>query len=125
MASPGKDKVAHGQAVARARAVAQSAACGGSVGQHVFVIGHWIHVVKRDVLRRFGVGWRATRGLDWRAAPQAEVAEDLRHDLAVINHGDDPHGLLAHRAAERIAVPDFEDEVAPFLGSLPAWSPFV
>ena len=44
------------------------------------------------------------------------MAENLLHDLPIIDHGDDAHGVLADRTAERVTVPDFEDEVAPFAG---------
>jgi hypothetical protein len=61
----------------------------------------------REVLRRRS---------GWRVVPSAQVAEDLLHHPRVVNDGDDPHWVLANGAAERVHVPDPQDQVAPPLG---------
>ena len=85
-----------------------------SVRKDVFVIRHRVHIVTRFV----GV-W--TPHAQWarsgrRVVPGAEVPQDLLRNLRVINHRNDAHGVLAHRAAQRVHVPDPEDEIAPPLG---------
>ena len=99
---------------------AASVRAGGSssVRQDVFVVGHGIHVVARLADPRPGV--RVRRGAGWGqqgcAVPQAEMPQDFFHHGALVNHGDDAHGVLAVGADERVGVPHLEDEVAPFLG---------
>jgi hypothetical protein len=84
------------------------------VSEHVFVVGHRVHVVARLV----GVGARSAGGRrsGRRVVPGAEVTEDLFHHAGIVNDGDGAHGVLADRAAQRIDVPDPQDEVAPALG---------
>ena len=48
--------------------------------------------------------------------PGAEVSKDLLHSPRVINHGDDPHGILADGTAQRVNMPDAQNQVAPPLG---------
>ena len=48
--------------------------------------------------------------------PDTQMAENLLDDLGIVNHGDEAHGVLADGAAERVHVPDPEDEVPPALG---------
>ena len=58
----------------------------------------------------------ASGGQQRRAVPQSQMAEDFLDDGALVNDGDDAHGVLALGADERVGVPDFEDEVAPLFG---------
>ena len=46
----------------------------------------------------------------------AEVAKDLLHQPWVINHRDDAHRALADGAAQRVNMPDAQNQVAPPLG---------
>ena len=48
-----------------------------------------------------------------RVVPGAQVTQNLFHHPPVMNHGDNPHRILANGAAQRINVPHAEDEVAP------------
>ena len=48
--------------------------------------------------------------------PGAQVAEDFFHDPAVIDQGQDAHGVLADRAAQRVNMPDAQDQVPPAFG---------
>jgi len=48
--------------------------------------------------------------------PSAEVAKNLLDHARVVNDGNDPHRILANGAAERVNMPDPQDQVAPFLG---------
>ena len=48
--------------------------------------------------------------------PGTQMAKDLLDDPFVVNDGDDTHGVVADRAAERVDVPDPQDEVAPAFG---------
>jgi len=85
-----------------------------SVGQHVLVVGHGVHVVTGFV----GVGPRhpLRRRPGGRVMPGAEVAENLLRHPSVINDGDDAHGVLADGAAERVHVPDVQNKGAPAFG---------
>jgi hypothetical protein len=42
-----------------------------------------------------------------RAAPEAEVPEDSFHHFALVNHGNDAHGVLAFEADQWVGVPHF------------------
>ena len=53
--------------------------------------------------------------------PDAQMAENLLDDVGIVNHGDDAHGVLADGAAERVRVPDPQDEVAPAFGRELGW----
>jgi len=53
--------------------------------------------------------------------PGTEVAKNLLDQPRVINHGDNPHRVLANGAAERISVPHAQDEVWPPLGGKFQW----
>jgi hypothetical protein len=44
------------------------------------------------------------------------VAEDFLDHGALVNDGNDAHGVLTSRTDERVGVPELQDEVAPFLG---------
>ena len=85
-----------------------------SVGQHVFVIGHRVHIPTRFV----GVGPCGTRRgqAGGRVVPGAEVPQDLLCNLRVINHRDDAHRALTDGAAQRVNMPDAQNQVAPALG---------
>src|ERR1051326_7370454 len=90
-----------------------------SVGEGVFVVGHRVQVVAR-----FVGAWtrnRLGKGLGRRVMPGAEMAQDLLDDAWVVNDCDDPHGILADGATQRIGVPDLQDEVAPALGGQFEW----
>jgi hypothetical protein len=47
--------------------------------------------------------------------PGAEVTEDLLDDAGVVNDGDDAHGVLADGAAQRVNMPDAQNQVPPFI----------
>ena len=51
-----------------------------------------------------------------RVLPVAEKAQNPLHHPRVINHGDDPHRVLADRAAQRVNIPDPQNQVALPLG---------
>src|SRR5438552_17940553 len=55
-------------------------------------------------------------GLPGGSVPGAEVAENPLDDPGIVNDGDDLHWVLAHRAPQRVHVPNTEDQVAPPLG---------
>jgi hypothetical protein len=48
--------------------------------------------------------------------PSAEVVKDVLDDAGVINDGDDAHGVLADRTAQRVNMPDARNQVLPPLG---------
>ena len=72
---------------------------------------HGVHVVTGFVC----IGpWSARRGqAGWRVVPSAEVAKNLLDHMRVVNHPDDAHRVLA---AQRVHMPNAEDQVAPSLG---------
>jgi hypothetical protein len=47
--------------------------------------------------------------------PGAEVSKHLLHSPRVINHGADPHWIVADGTAQRVNMPDAEDRVSPSL----------
>jgi len=53
--------------------------------------------------------------------PGAEVAEDLLDDALVVNDGDDAHGVVANGAAQRVHVPNAQDQVTPAFGRKLHW----
>ena len=55
-------------------------------------------------------------GAGRRIVPGAEVAEELLDAPGGVNDGDDAHGVLADGAAQRVHVPDPQDEVTPAFG---------
>ena len=50
-----------------------------------------------------------------RVVPGAEVANGLLHQPLAIKHRDDAHRALATGTAQRVNVPNAQDQVAPFL----------
>ena len=106
MATRKWQKVAGAPRLVKTQCVGNPARCIGSVRQYVLVIGHGIYVIKGDAGPGLGVRRSTVGVLVWRAAPEAQVAENLLDDLAVIDHGNDAHGVLTDRTAERVAVPD-------------------
>jgi hypothetical protein len=44
------------------------------------------------------------------------MSKDLLHGQWVTNHGDDAHGVLADGAAQRVNMPDPQNQVALSLG---------
>ena len=86
----------------------------GSVGQHVFVVRGRI-----DIITRFVGVWTPHalwRRSGWRVVPGPEVAKNLLDHERVVNDGDHAHGVLTDRAAQRVSMPDPQDQVAPSLG---------
>ena len=86
-----------------------------SVGEHVFVVRGRVHIVARFV----GIWTREAlwRRSGWRVVPGAEMPKDLLHHPRVINHAEDPHRVLADRAAERIDMPHAQDQVVDGVGT--------
>ena len=82
-----------------------------SIGQDVIVVGHGVHVVEGNASVIAGVPRGGYRGR--RVMLGAQMAEDLFRDRAVINQGHDAHGVLAERAAQRVHMPDAQDQVPP------------
>ena len=48
--------------------------------------------------------------------PEAQVAKNFLDDTWVVDDGDDPHRVLADGTAQRIGMPNAQDEIAPALG---------
>jgi hypothetical protein len=71
-----------------------------------------------DVVTGFvGVGPCGTRRgqAGWRVVPGTEVAKNLLDHARVVNDGDNAHGVLADGTAQRVNLPDAEDQVAALL----------
>ena len=51
--------------------------------------------------------------------PGTEVAENFLEHPRVVDDRDHTHGVLAHRTAQRVHVPDAEEQVAPAFGGQP------
>ncbi len=83
-----------------------------SVREHVLVIGHGV-LVKRFASVGLLGGWRRQAGGG--IVPGAEVAEDLLDDAGFVNDGDDAHGVPADGAAQRVNMPDAQNQVPPFI----------
>jgi hypothetical protein len=47
--------------------------------------------------------------------PGTEVAKNLLDHARVVNDGDNAHGVLADGTAQRVNLPDAEDQVAALL----------
>ena len=55
--------------------------------------------------------------------PSAEMAQDRLDDARVVDEGDDAHRVLADGTAERVDMPDAEDQIAPLFGGDSGASP--
>ena len=92
--------------------------CHGRSGIRVYhhrfsvVVREWVIAAGLD--DPFGNLRRGPCGRDAHALlPQAQVAEDARDHVAVVDQGHDAHLFPALRAEERVGFPDLLDELAP------------
>ena len=89
-----------------------------SVGEHVVVVweripGLWI--VSFPVFRCCR-GRSPRRHERRQSTPQVDMNQDLLDSLPLINHRNHPHPVLAMGANQRVGVPNFENNIAPFFG---------